>query len=1807
MIAKPTVSAMLGLFLMCLPADAGQDEDGALTFDPALRWRCIKILRDGLRSDEFWPSMHAAEALTQVGFGHVVLFALRDRLGKETNEQSQCGLAREQVRAGKPELAQVMLSILPNKESKARIHAAESLYKVRQIGDGNALRTALDEGDAVLEMMAAAALFRGGDKAVLARVRRYLASKDSRERYIAAWILGRLGDRSDWPALQKLAGTEAEPFANSFIVNALAQLGAPGALEKIVENLMNKDEKIRRYAAQTVGDCRAIRFMDKLVPLLRDEDPDTAIRAAQSILLISASLLEEDSDGDTVPDVIERELGTPIDSPEPLEPVCEAKPRPIGDKDPDLVAPQMVRAWFAHVGGKRCLWKFQFDRAYSELRTVFHVYADLDNDRSNGRQGSDWVRGVDVMYSFERGLNDPRIFTPSVRVDSLMPVRGVCAGDTIWVCDDVHIATEGGHTSFRMRTLSERRPPDSNKVISSQSTPAKVIRAKMHPDRALPRVPYPTLEGFRSVPPSYELRRTLRYAKSTVRLDPTEADVRGAVLQHNGEVAFAGGTDEAATFPLSANGEYRVAFYGYASSSAASGLVVTLDDRPVGRVAVGRCSGPGRLLYSEAPLTVTKGSRLSVRGAERSGAGRYRDFMLITSEPKFPALRIENVQSAVLPAPPGKKQDLVEIAWTTNRPAECTVTVASEKGESQKLPEGRGRTENHRLYLPSEMADGECRVRVEAKEDGGERVVSAFFAVPTRRGAPKGKRRRTEIHLSVHEPTGHDRVRWPIRTGIPLPAGMCVHRRECRLLDPQGQLAAAQLRPLAHWPDGSVKWLLADFLASTRAGHAVRYTLVHSDERIGFESFMSVEDGVDAITVDTGALRVRLMRDRFDPFAFVERNGKPLTEPTARGILVSDGHGKHFASAWRKPDEMVVEEAGPVRTTVRVSGPLVNKEGQRYLRYLCRLHFYAGQPWVRTVLSTDNDVPKPRMNLVSAATLHIRPSALRACGFGFGPKEIVVGDASVLQDYDSRCTLSIGDRTVTEKRAPGFCSLLTGAGSMIVAVRDFWQLHPKGFGIDRGGLSIGLLPRLPAEQYEDCKDKALVDRLYYWCDKGRYKLATGVRVTTELFFDFAPQADPAVINAWVQHPLFAACTPEHYCASGVAGPLAPRRAGAFEPYEANLDKAFKGFLERREQVREYGFMNYGDWYGERRWNWGNIEYDTQHALALNFMRTGNLDMLWAAEDAEWHNADIDTVHHSSRPSDIGRVYTHCLGHTGGYFSPDYKGMGAGFANGPKSMGHTWARGHFLLWALTGEQRYRDTGDKVARQIATQVVNSSGIGRSRGGGWALIAVTGAYQMTGDPFYLNAARILVRKILEKQGPNGQWGHFIWECRDHTPKHWGCKPFMTGVILHGLSMHDRIEPTAAVKDAIVRGAAYLWDHTYVEKDRGFIYAECTSFTNRGGIWTIPLNGDGLARACRLDPKHRYRRQLTEACAQNLHVAGVGSFGKSFTQATCFMPYLFKELTDLGITSLPKPTTPDGVWVRSAVVLPPGGRMALRPRVSRNSEKPAQCSLELGPGAQPWLAGSRGVLRWEAPPGVSDGPEVKIRASKNPQQVRVPMTLRCGETKIDMHLSLEAVTPLARGTRVGWLTSPTDHLRLAAERVGGKVEPIEDLRSADLSLFRTIVAGAEGFEKDFGNCREHSVKLLRFVAAGGRLVCGQVNDQNWRPDFLPYDLHLGDEETESGKILAPDHPLFSSPNKVPSLAGVTSYDRIVATGPEWRVLMRAQDGTPSIVEARVGKGEVLVIMPSFDRPVYNASEEPEATAACTAFIENLLAYCAK
>ncbi len=967
----------------------------------------------------------------------------------------------------------------------------------------------------------------------------------------------------------------------------------------------------------------------------------------------------------------------------------------------------------------------------------------------------------------------------------------------------------------------------------------------------------------------------------TIRLPPGEAKVVGYSALMNGDFFGKGEGNESLVWASPVSGIYHIGLVMYDASQGVERLDVSVGNHRLGTITADKPQ-TGRVFFvSSQSVKLSQGEPIRIASALGSSEMTFGNVCLLGSVPKVPALVIENLAAGHRH---GDSADQVMIAWTTNRPAGGKIRVGS-----RVFQEDRGLVNNHRVLLPVEVIGTSARLEIISTEAYKNQTARTSYVVHRdpiehfeHHGGTLPTPPVTNIELKVAEPTAVARTRWPVSSGVPLPVGTLIDPAECRLFNAAGEEVRAQFTPLAWHPDGvHVKWLLVDFAADTTVGEQARYTL-----QCGVRPKRKISP---AATVKTGSFG-----KGFAPFANVSFDGRKITEADMQqcGFEVTDGEGKVYSSARMPPEEVVVEDAGPVRTTVCVRGKMADAAGHTYTRYVCRLHFYAGRPTVRVVFSLDNDVTEPDMNLISSLKLRI-PVAAPHLTFGAdGKARSMKRGERLLQDEDYH--FSVGDSS--GRHADGW---LMVPGVVAVHLRDFWQRYPKGFSSDEDGIVLELLPRLPKQQYAGASSDDLT-KLYYWCDRGRYKIRTGVRLTTEFVVDFAPTADNdsyADAPLW-QNPLFAACAPQWYCSSGAFGPMVPRSAGSFDVYEKNLDAAFRAFILRRDSVREFGFMNFGDWFGERKYNWGNIEYDTQWALAANFARTGNLDMLWRAEEAESHNADVDTKHYGAA---VGEVWAHCTGHTGGYFPRSWKNMTL-FNEGVSGTGHTWCSGHFILYGLTGERRYLETGCKIADRLA-QGTTDFQYYAERNIGWPIVALMGAHGTSSNPFYINGAKLMADMAMWTQSPDtGGWGHWIDtnECR-HGARCWGCKTFMTGVLLHGLKLYDLVEPRADIRQTILRNCDFVWRTCFVPKDSGFIYSECLNRRGRGNPDTFCIIGDGLAYGCRLDPAQRHRESLRQAAMGYFYESSVKDSGKPLSCATCFMPLMLYDLHALGLSRFP------------------------------------------------------------------------------------------------------------------------------------------------------------------------------------------------------------------------------------------------------------------------------------------------------------------
>jgi sialidase-1 len=259
-----------------------------IELDDEVRAKCLEILRGGLKGNEFWPAMHAAEGLSKNGLGAEVTTYLEPKLPQETDDQRRCGLARELVRAGDTSKTKIMVDILAGKDPHGHVHACESLYKVFQTGDAALLRQAMEKKDKpLLAIMAAAALARSGDAGALMVLRDYVRHEDAMIARTAAWVLARVGNAHDIPELRLSKQRFADPLTLAYFEHALAALGDSNAAVALVANLRHPDPAVRTYACEFAPDARAILARDRLIELLNDSTLDIRIRAADALLRLS--------------------------------------------------------------------------------------------------------------------------------------------------------------------------------------------------------------------------------------------------------------------------------------------------------------------------------------------------------------------------------------------------------------------------------------------------------------------------------------------------------------------------------------------------------------------------------------------------------------------------------------------------------------------------------------------------------------------------------------------------------------------------------------------------------------------------------------------------------------------------------------------------------------------------------------------------------------------------------------------------------------------------------------------------------------------------------------------------------------------------------------------------------------------------------------------------------------------------------------------------------------------------------------------------------------------------------------------------------------------------------------------------------------------------------------------------------------------------------------------------------------------------------------------------------------------------------
>ena len=739
------------------------------------------------------------------------------------------------------------------------------------------------------------------------------------------------------------------------------------------------------------------------------------------------------------------------------------------------------------------------------------------------------------------------------------------------------------------------------------------------------------------------------------------------------------------------------------------------------------------------------------------------------------------------------------------------------------------------------------------------------------------------LDLTVAETAGLDLVR-PVSGGVPLAEGEAPAGSQFLLADADGGPVPLQSQALSHWKDGSIRWLLLDFEQAPGVHGTARLTLDASN------------DGA-APAPQSGATRV------------VERRGTGVAIE-AMGLVdlvLVDGEGETMLAAFEEPG---VEAAGPIRQTWNLRGAFRDAAGRHVMQARLRVSLYPGTGAVRLEPLILSDASEGILQRLRELRLDVVPEAANGAALGGTPwRGSLDHSVRLFQVDDEDWRLEGAEATGT--RAPGWLEVSSEAAITALAVRSFREQWPKSLEIGGGRVSVGLLPSFAEGDFDHMEPWF---KYQYLFDGNCYQIRNGQARRWEIWVQ--PDIGGDELCRSVNFPLVPAADPAAAIEAGVWGAVAPAGTPDMAAYDPWAERLFEHYCACIAEERDYGAMNWGDWFGERRVNWGNHEYDTVNQLLIQFARTGDPKYFHVADGAARHSTEVDVIHavnadlaaHFSKnwpvkgyPPRPGMVHEHSVGHVGSFYPIDTVRQllvehGIGHSDNPYlcldpfNLGHVWTQGMVKHYFLTGDPFIKETAELIGDNLARLVEDGEhafGIEDphfGRAAGWPLLAMAGAYELEFDERYLKAMRNLVDRALERQDPYcGGWLYELYpgHCLCTTHKHVGKAGFILSILVNGMSEYARLTGDDRIPEAVDRAVTFLNNDTWDDHRCGWRYTSCPSsaFTGQMGVTVM-----ALVNAVRLSGNSEHRRVLSKAWEAKFeklrsdHASGPGQ-GKSFS----------------------------------------------------------------------------------------------------------------------------------------------------------------------------------------------------------------------------------------------------------------------------------------------------------------------------------------
>ncbi|MFN8177124.1 MAG: hypothetical protein U0167_04320 [bacterium] len=632
------------------------------------------------------------------------------------------------------------------------------------------------------------------------------------------------------------------------------------------------------------------------------------------------------------------------------------------------------------------------------------------------------------------------------------------------------------------------------------------------------------------------------------------------------------------------------------------------------------------------------------------------------------------------------------------------------------------------------------------------------------------------------------RVDEPVTVGVPLAKGRA-HDASALRLALGGASVPLQAKVTDRWSDGSVRWVLLDFLASVGADRAAVYELSVGDGSTSAPAVatrVTVQEASEGAVVETGRATFAIAPGAF-PFRSVRADASEPMDAARSGLTCEDEAGRAFRGV---AHTVVVEEAGPIRATVRVEGTFAG-EGAPPLVFFARLHFFAGSATVRLALTVRNphravhagglwELGDPGSAIVEDLSLTIvaaaaarevswseKPGApLERAGAPFE----IYQDSSGGENWRSRLHLARGGEIPTTfrgwrlraagtertgLRASPRVVLHDGTRGVSASVRHFWEGFPKAIEARDPSLCIRLFPKQFAAPHE---------------------IQGGEQKTHEMALSFGGEALEASPDAF-RAPLLAAPAPETLAASGAVPYLLLRGDADASLYQRLVDAAIEGaesFAAKRERADEYGWRHFGEIWAdhEARYHEGegtfishyNNQYDVVYGAFHQYARSGDPRWLRIMDELARHVVDVDVYHtDEDKPAYNHGLFWPTQHYVDGGLST-HRCYPRGTEGGGPDGEHNYTTGLRHWWLLTGNPLGREGSLEGARRtveaddgsrtpfrwlarsptgLASRTRLPDYHGPGRGAGNSITSLLDAWRTTGEEKWLAKCDEIVRR--------------------------------------------------------------------------------------------------------------------------------------------------------------------------------------------------------------------------------------------------------------------------------------------------------------------------------------------------------------------------------------------------------------------------------------------------------------------------------